>query len=251
MFVTAFKLLDMLLEWVLAENGQTSTHKFAQKIAALKGSVRFPTLIGSRPWLRERLVALYDQLEPLRGTVIHARHFKGVGGTLQVSSSKGGTVGPSITLAPTDLRNLALVLVSLLRYLEGTWAMDLLREKRVRRALDELAHLHALPSLGQLPPGFLTVRVYVTEDDPIECDIGRIRRDVTAKRHSQDVLFDLRIIAVAPDGARAAAYLLPWDQLQDPFPQLRKTVADLAPYVVALPANLDLVAVASKIRPRP
>lgn len=37
--VTGFKLLDMLLEWMLIENGHTSTHKFVQKIAALKGSV--------------------------------------------------------------------------------------------------------------------------------------------------------------------------------------------------------------------
>ena len=76
--------------------------------------------------------------------------------------------GSASPLMPTDLRNLALVLVSLMRYLEGTWAMDLLREKRLRRALDELAHLHALPSLGQLPPASLTVRVYVAENDPIE-----------------------------------------------------------------------------------
>ena len=31
-FVTTFKLLDMLLGWVLTQNGGTSTHKFEQKI---------------------------------------------------------------------------------------------------------------------------------------------------------------------------------------------------------------------------
>src|SRR3989442_3521393 len=150
-FVTAFKLLDMLVEWVLAENGKPATYKFVQKIAVLKGPVKFPPLMDTRPWLRDRLVALYDKLEPLRGTIIHAPHFKAAGGALRVSSSKGGAIGPLVTIVMTDLRNLALVLVSLLRYLEGTWTMDLLREKRLRRALDELAHLHALPSLGQLP----------------------------------------------------------------------------------------------------
>jgi|SRR3990172_2222544 len=250
-FVTAFKLLDMLLEWVLAENGTASTHRFVQKIASLKGSVQFPPLIDSCPWLRERLIALYENLEPLRGTIIHARHFKGVGATLQVSSSKGGTIGPVVTIPPSDLRNLALVLVSLLRYLEGTWTMDLFREKRIRRALDELAHLHSLPSLGQLPPGFLTVRVYVTDNDLIQCDLDRIRRDIAAKRHGQDVMFDIRIIAIARDGASAAAYLVPWEHLQYSAPQLCKTLPDLAPHAVALPANLNLTTIAREIKQPP
>ena len=122
------------------------------------GPVVFPPLIESRPWLRERLIALYKELDPLRGTIIHDRHFQATGGTLEVSSSKGGTIGPVVTFSPDDLRNFAVVLVSLLRYLEGTWTMDLFQEKRIRCALDELVHLHRLPSLGQLPPGFLTVR---------------------------------------------------------------------------------------------
>src|SRR2546427_1579991 len=105
--VTAFKLLDMLVEWVLAENGKPATYKFVQKIAVLKGLVKFPPLMDTRPWLRDRLVALYDKLEPLRGTIIHAPHFKAAGGALRVSSSKGGAIGPLVTIVMTDLRNLA------------------------------------------------------------------------------------------------------------------------------------------------
>jgi len=70
-FVTGFKLLDMLLEWVLTENGYSATYRFGEKIAALKGAIQFPELIGSRSWLQERLVAFYEKLEPLRGTIIH------------------------------------------------------------------------------------------------------------------------------------------------------------------------------------
>jgi hypothetical protein len=247
-FVTAFKLLDMLLEWVLAENRHASTYRFEQKIAALKGPVRFPPLVETRPWLRGRLVALYDELEPLRGTIIHARHFKMEGGALQVSSSKGGVIGPAVPIAPTDLRNLALVLVSLLRYLEGEWTVDPFGEKRIRRALDELSHLHGLSSLGQLPPGFLIVRVYVRDEDPIQCDMARVRHDVTARRQGQDVVFDLRIIAISRDGACGGAYLVPWDQLQDSGLQLRKMRAELAPYAIAPPADMDSAAIARDMK---
>ena len=83
----------MLLEWVLIINGGTSTQRFSQKIQALKARKRpvvFPPLIETRTWLRERLIALYEQLVPLRGTVIHDRHFTTTGGTLDVASSNRG-----------------------------------------------------------------------------------------------------------------------------------------------------------------
>ena len=150
---TDFKFLDMLMEWVLVQNGKDATFRINQKIAALGGAVVFPPLIESRPWLRERLIALYKELYPLRGTIIHDRHFQATGGSLQVSSSRHGTIGPAVTFSPNDLRNLAVVLVTLLRYLEGVWTMGLFQEKRTRRVLDDLMHLHRLPSMVQLPPG--------------------------------------------------------------------------------------------------
>ena len=182
--------------------------------------------------------------QTLRGTVIHNRHFKTTGGTLDVASSKRGKVGPVVKIASNDLRNLALVFVSLLRYVEGTWTMDLIQEKRVRRALDEVAHLHRSPLLGQLPPGFLTVRVYVPDEDPIEIDLGKIRNDIATRRPGQDVVFDVCIVAVARDGGSATAHIIGWDQLQKMGPCLRKTRAEVATSMVPLPADIDPAAAA-------
>ncbi len=244
-FVTLFKLLDMLIECVLVQNGRTQTHRFVQKVAALKKTaLPFPSLIDTRPWLRERLIALYEQLEPLRGTIIHDRHFKTEYGTLEISSSKGGTIGPLVSIMPTDLRNLALVLVSLLRCLEGAWTMDLFREKQIRHALDELTRLHRLPSLGQLPPHYLTVRLYVPDDNPIKLDITRVRRDIRERHPLEDVIFDLRIIAVAQDGTHSTAYLVPWGQLPHSNSQFCKTHAELTNCVVPLPIDIDSAAAA-------
>lgn len=250
-FVTTFKVLDMLIEWVLTKNGKTTTHRFKQKIQALKGPVLFPTLIETRPWLRQRVVALYEALEPLRGTIIHARHFKTSEGTLRVSCSKGGRIGPEIVVSEEDLRNLALALVSLLRYLDGTWAMDIFREKHLRCALDELTHLHGLPSLGQLSPGFLTVRLFVSDEDPIKFDISKLRAEVAEKRKGQDVIFDVRVVAVARDGARATAYLVPWDLLEDSGSQFSMTRDEISTYIVPLPNDFDLPATAREMRLKP
>jgi len=250
-FITAFKLLDMLIEWVLVQNGNSATHRFEEKIKTIKGSVLFPDLIETRPWLRERIIALYEHLEPLRGTIIHARHFKTSEGTLEVSSSKKGKIGCPITVTEVDLRNLALSLVSLLRYLQGTETMDIFMEKLLRRVLDELAHHHHLPLLGQLPPGFLTVRLYAPDEDPIEFDLSKIKRDVAEKRKEQDAIFDVRIIAMARDSAGAMAYLIPWDQLQDSMPQFSKSRAELAIYIVPLPSDVDTVAAAREMGIKP
>ena len=237
--VTSFKLLDMMIEWVLVQNGGTATYRFAQKITVLGGAVVFPPLIESRPWLRERLIALYKEFVPLRGTIIHERHFQATGGTLQVSSSRGGTLGPTVIFSANDLRNSAVVLVSLLRCLEGVWTMDLFREKRIRRAVDELSHLHRLPSMNQLPPEFLTVRVYVPDEDPIEIDLDRIRSDIATRRSGQDTLFEVRVVAIARDGQSASAYLIGCDRVQSAGPRLRETRADLAYSTVPVPDDIN------------
>ena len=52
-FMTAFKLLDMLIEWVLVQNGIISTHRFADKIRALAGPVQFPTRRRARGFERD------------------------------------------------------------------------------------------------------------------------------------------------------------------------------------------------------
>jgi hypothetical protein len=237
-FVTAFKVLDMLLEWVLGQNGHASTFRFVEKIKSLKGAkghITFPHAIEQEPWMRERLIALYEELEPLRGTLIHERHFTSKGGGLEVAGSKKGTVGMMVSISAPDLRNLAVVLLSLLRHLLGTSPMDAYVVKRTRRALDELVHLHRLPVLGQLPVGRLRVRRYVAVTPTIDLDLDAIRSDIRANRTNQDVVWDLRLVMVAPDGAHS--YLVPWEHLQGP--RLRKTSAELAQWTAELPNDVD------------
>jgi hypothetical protein len=244
--VSAFKLLDMMLEWVLVSNGQKPSFKFSEKIELLKRQVEFPFLIESRPWLRERLLSLYEGMDPLRGTIIHHRHFKSSEGSLQVSASRRGIVGVPVRFTPDDLRNLAALLVSLLRYLERTWTLDEFREKRLRRILDGLGYLHALPSLGQLEPGFLNVRVYVIDGAEVECDLDRVGRDIAAKRPNQDVMFDLRVVSIKPDGTSATAYLVPWSRLQSSG-RCTWPVAELECFEEAPPPDLDLRALAREM----
>ena len=119
-FVSTFKLLDMLTEWVLEENGVPPTFRFQEKLRQLEASPVFPPLIESRSWLKERLVGFYRTLEPFRGTIVHDKHFTAQDGAIRVSSSKSGVVGPVVEISSGHLRALALTIVSVLRYIDDT-----------------------------------------------------------------------------------------------------------------------------------
>lgn len=208
-FVSTFKILDMLIEWILEENGVPSTFRFQQKLQQLKGAPIFPKVIESRTWLKERLVGLYSTLEPLRGTIIHDKHFTATDGAIRVSSSKKGVIGSPVEISAVQLRKLALTIVSVLKYVDGSWYLDELREKTLRHELDELDALHGLPSLGQKPPFHTCVRVYFAGSDPFLVDLMSIRSDLASIYVNQDCSFDLRVLMVKKDEV-VNAYLFPW-----------------------------------------
>lgn len=213
-FVSTFKLLDMLVEWILEVNGLSST-RFQQKLEQLKGSPIFPPLIESRAWLKERLVGLYSTLEPLRGTIIHDKHFTATDGAIKVASSRKGVLGPPIEISATHIRTLARTIVSVIRYVDGTWKLAEFREKTLRHDLDELAALHGLPSLEQRSPFHTCVRVYSTDSDPRLVNLMAIRGDLATHYVNQDCSFDLRVLTVS-DGRVVDAYLIPWPVFADP-----------------------------------
>ena len=237
-FVTAFKLLDMVLEWILLENGKTATHRFQQKISALQDStLEFPPPIDKHLWLRERLLALYEQLDPLRGTVIHSRHFQTTNGNLTVASSRGGVVGTPVSMSNQEIRTLAVLLTRLRRYVLRDWKHDAYREKLQALACDELVSLHSLPSLCQLQPVFTTVRAYLDEREPLIVDLEDLRVTVQVNYPHQDVVFDLRLVTVL-DGEMVDALWLPWNQLQ--VSSLSISSTDRVAIRVALPAEFDV-----------
>lgn len=208
-FVSTFKLLDMLVEWILEENGISSTFRFQKKLRNLEGSVVFPPSIESRSWLKERLVGLYRTLKPLRGTIIHDKHFTTSDGAIRVSSSKHGVIGAAVEISAANLRKLALTVISVLKYVVDAWQLDDVREKTLRHDFDELVALHGLPLLGQKRPFHTTVRVYSTDDEPLQIDVMVIRSDLSARYVDKDYSFDLRVLMVRA-GVVEDAYLFPW-----------------------------------------
>lgn len=208
-FVIIFKVLDMLIEWILEENKVSPGFRFQQKLANLNKSVIFPPVIESRPWLKELLIGLYSTLEPLRGTIIHNKHFTSTNGAIRVSSTKKDVVGSPVEISAAHLRQLAYTIVSVLRYVDGTWDLDEFRERVLQYNFDELVALHGLSTLGQKLPFHTRVRMYLKGSDPLRFDPTSIRSDIDARYVANDCSFDVRIMMVR-DSKVVDSYLFPW-----------------------------------------
>lgn len=209
-FVLTFKILDMLMEWILEMNGVASNFRFGQKMQKLDGVTTFPPLIESRVWLKERLIGLYRTLEPLRGTIIHDKHFTSEDGAIRVSGSKRNVIGPTVEINAANLRKLVLTIVSIFRYVEGTWNLDDFKERMLRHNLDELVELHGKPLLGQQFPLHTRVRVYSTDSIPFHMNPKAIADDLAAQYVNHDCSFDLHVLMVR-DRTVVDAYLFPWN----------------------------------------
>lgn len=213
-FAASFKLLDMLFEWVLKANDRLDGFQFSRKIKKLElPGLVYPSVLHARSWLVEALLALYKGSEPLRGTIIHSRHFEASHGGLQIASSKNEVVGERIELSAEDLRTYAQLSVSVLKYLHGDWHLDTHREKCLRWQIDALQNLHKLEPLGQVQPRHMCVR-WTTRDPNIRIvDVPRIQSDVLERNPDQDVTFDLRIVITDDERNPRCAYLIPYEVL--------------------------------------
>lgn len=211
-FATSFKLLDMLVEWILKNEGPIG-FSFSEKIKKLTSlNLRYPSFLESRPWLVERIKALYIRSEPLRSSIIHSKNFSSEDGVLRVASSKRGVIGESIELSADDLRIFAQFSVSVLRFLYGDWSINAHREKYLRWQVDSLQKLHKLELLGQKQPLHTRVRWNTYDPNVQSIDWGEIQRYLSNQNPGQDVTFDLRVV-VLKENNPIAAYFIPFEVL--------------------------------------
>lgn len=237
-FVSTFKLLDMLIEWTFEENELSPPFQFQKKLEYLNNtnSFVFHPVIESRMWLKERLIGLYRTLEPLRGTIIHERHFTATDGNIRVASSKRNNIGPSVEINSANLRKFTLTIVSILKYIDGIWQLDKFREKTLRHDLDEIVTLHGQPLLGQKLPIHTCVRVYLTGSDPLLFDLSAIKKDIAKKYTTRDFSFDLRVLIVKEDKV-TDAYLFPWSIFENKNANWSQSI-NTEPYRTDIPGDI-------------
>lgn len=232
-FITSFKLLDMILEWILDRNGRKVGFRFQEKLKQLDSSIDFPDDIELRPWLRERLLGLYRGLEPLRGTVMHERHFTSANGELEVSPSKKGVVGPAVALAQADIRLLARLVIHTLGLVTGDAKLDRVQEKRMRHSLDQLLHLHGQRSLSQLWPERMEVRIDLKANDSPRLDLDLLRADAARLCINAEPVF-LQVVfhEVVAEATAPLEWRVPWSEVNESAGVIAFTRAQLEQFRV-------------------
>lgn len=246
-FVTTFKLLDMFLDLVLEKNGHTQSFRFKQKIKDLKKGVVFPDFIESRPFLKERIVGLYETLEPFRGTIIHDKQFSTSDGNLKVSSTKRNEIGPEFTIERGQLRDLTVFVISIIRCIKNDKEIHPYQEKLFLWTLENLQKIHGKPLLGQIQPTYLTVRKFIIDSEIVKVNLDDIRHDIEKLCVNQDVVFDLRIVICVSKTKELFAYLIPAKEIECEDGCMVRTKKQLELYTVKVPEDIKTEKIFSEL----
>ena len=229
-FASSFKVLDLIVEWVLGDDARTSKGgalQFNQKVTRINEPTRlWPDFLRDQLWIKERFVALYEGLYPYRNTIIHSANFSSVGGGVTVAPSEGkGTFGDEIHIDSKILSHIAQFAVLLVKILEETWELNQYTNHRLRWSLNNLSILHKLPlDVHIRPPSLALVRIHCEKAPYINFDISAISSelnrpmiipseeygDVDARR--THALFDLEIIIMEASNQKSI-YLIPFTSI--------------------------------------
>jgi hypothetical protein len=147
-FSAAFKLQDMVVEWILRANG-IAGWRFSEKLAGydrlrIASALAEPSLFSQRPILARAFWELYRFLVPFRGTVVHSGGVSlDQAGTIEVT--KGGGNCLRFTAAEQGSYMRATCLIS--RIMSGQTKTDLFLEGLIEGDLLALEKYHGTKGL--------------------------------------------------------------------------------------------------------
>ncbi len=246
-FVVIFKLLDMFIEWVFEMNGLDTDKKyrtFQTKNDELReNKLIFPNFVQARPWLKDRLVETYKTLTPYRSVIIHRKDFQiDINGFLQITdyNSKNGSIKSKIEINPTELQQISLTIVSVVRYISGTWHIDPYQEKVLRHNLDNLVNFHGITAaLGQRQPLYTKVRLFSQDTDIQHIDTFKIYEDITKHYPDRDCMFDLQVLIIR-EGVAVDAFYFPCTDLEKGYPEWSSNIK-IDDFRVEIPDHIDFL----------
>ncbi|HHT9114624.1 MAG: hypothetical protein HZA47_11685 [Planctomycetes bacterium] len=199
-FVSAFKICDMIIEWVLNENGKKPKGhfwNFMTKISAIQDhSIIFPDFLQTEPLFNKVLISIFIYFRPRRNAIVHGGWGKQVDGDLhfnfkyedQLSSPKS-TVNEK--LRHDDILTFADYAVKLSDLLITPSSKNTITIDAIKYLSDRLKHFHKENEFGiTLPRYFNVVRKTVKE----EIDIDEILKILKIQTLEAPFSFHLTII---------------------------------------------------------
>lgn len=225
-FITTFKILDSMFDWLVKTPSKPAPIQIDQKLAALEKLTpdELPELLRDEAWLFDRMVALYKRTALLRNTLIHRGEFEASAAGLHVRLGKVQAENERTAISNKEVASFAAVTITVIRLLAGVLSLDPLSRKRIRRLFDDLVSIHEQALLGQLQVKVGRVTLSFPEFRDLEFDLSRIREDISpaislpdARGNfatlKYDVVFDIRILIGDETAGAIEEYLIPYNEV--------------------------------------
>ena len=208
-FIASYKTLDMIFEWILAENNIKVPRQFTEKKKLLKNksSLQLPTLFKNQPYLYDYSKALFCQLLPYRNEVVHRNRFSVSENTLTISDSETGNC---LALSSKQVGCLVRFVRVLVRALVGEVVVGDYKNKILHYYLDILASVHERATFNQKIPLFVHVELTVPRQGPaFPTDMKKVHNEPAHIFPTDEVVFDLTVRAVEGENLIAKWYFAP------------------------------------------
>lgn len=204
-FAASYKLLDMVIEWIIRENGLNCPYPFAQKVAIIDNtpSLVYPDFIRADAALRAVLVGLFKTALPYRNAITHNKWGKNVDGDLYFDFHKNGQHYTAVFKFDTIL---ALAeAMSLCGDLLVNPPADLNKLNTMKWLLDRLTALHGKPAFGITQPRYFHIirRTQRAGTAPVVIDLTRVRSVVGQQAGQAPAVYDLTVEADSATGVEA------------------------------------------------
>lgn len=219
-FITCFKVLDMIVEWILEKNfdekriaDSPAKLNFVQKAKLMTDpNLSMPPIFDSEKWLRSTVEALYESLRPYRNEVVHGSDYELRDDTLVVSDPKSGS---ALELNTLKLGALARFVVCLGKCLAGDLQLDDFVIRLVKYYSDGLVEIHGGERFNQDKPLVVNVELTVPEADGVfPASLEYVRQEVTRIHPGREVLFNLTVVGI-PEHGEPQRWQFSYDTIPD------------------------------------
>ena len=198
-FTASFKMLDMILEWTISENGTACPFQFDKKIDIIdnNSNILYPDFLGTDALLRRTTISLYKTLTPYRNAIIHNRWGQARQGTLDFDfHRKGSHYNKSVTFDEV----LALADISeLLGTMLVHQSSDNQKLDSLRFLYNQISSLHGQPPFAITQPRYFQVirRTVMPQTGYLTVDLDGVKAKVYEQSTGKPATFDLMVVAEA------------------------------------------------------
>lgn len=203
-FLSCFKILDGIVEWVLECNFNAGhlaklQWPFKSKVQDIeKSSLVLPPLFVKNDWLKRIMFSLYTNLIPFRNEVVHRHKYEVLDGVLTIKDTKKGH--GILKIDRHKLGSLARFVIGLDDCLTEEATLDKHMTALMRYYADQIADIHGMAVFDQKEPLVVNVKLTVLEEEGIfTADLEHVRQEVQRIHPGREVLFNLSLCAVLGD----------------------------------------------------